>query len=144
MRIPGIESVYSIPQGCGRLSVVVSVKQRYPGHSTQVGHAIAGSTSGHYRLKNIIIVDDDVPADDMHKVIWAISTRLEAKRGVHVLEGTRGGPLDPAVYIDDRDVGSKLILDATIPFHWDRKPLLTQMDEKTLEKVKERWVEYGF
>lgn len=144
MRIPGIQSVHSLPEGCGRLTVVVSVKQRYPGHSTQVGHAVAGSTSGHYRLKNIIIVDDDVPADDIQKVLWAISTRLEAKRGVHVLQGTRGGPLDPAVYIEDRDVGSKLILDATIPFHWDRKPTLTGMDEKTLEKVKSRWREYGF
>lgn len=144
MRIPGIQSVYSLPEGTGRLTVVVSVKQRYPGHSTQVGHAVAGSTSGHYRLKNIIIVDDDIPADDIQKVLWAISTRLEAKRGVHVLEGTRGGPLDPAVYISDRDVGSKLILDATIPFHWDRKPLLTRMDEKTAEKVKKRWAEYGF
>jgi 4-hydroxy-3-polyprenylbenzoate decarboxylase len=144
MRIPGIQSVYSLPEGCGRLTVVVSVKQRYPGHSTQVGHAIAGSTSGHYRLKNIIIVDDDIPADDLQKVWWAISTRLEAKRGVHVLHGTRGGPLDPAVYIEDREVGSKLILDATIPFHWDRKPLLTRMDEATLEKVRKRWAEYGF
>ncbi|MBN1103952.1 MAG: phenylphosphate carboxylase subunit beta [Deltaproteobacteria bacterium] len=144
MRIPGIQSVYSLPEGCGRLTVVVSVKQRYPGHSTQVGHAIAGSTSGHYRLKNIIIVDDDIPADDLQKVWWAISTRLEAKRGVHVLHGTRGGPLDPAVYIEDREVGSKLILDATIPFHWDRKPLLTKMDEATLEKVRARWSEYGF
>lgn len=144
MRIPGIKSVYSLPEGTGRLTVVVSVKQRYPGHSTQVGHAVAGSTSGHYRLKNIIIVDDDIPADDIQKVLWAISTRLEAKRGVHVLEGTRGGPLDPAVYITERDVGSKLILDATIPFHWDRKPLLTRMDEETAEKVKKRWAEYGF
>lgn len=144
MRIPGIQSVYSLPEGCGRLTVVVSVKQRYPGHSTQVGHAIAGSTSGHYRLKNIIIVDDDIPADDLQKVWWAISTRLEAKRSVHVLHGTRGGPLDPAVHIEDRDVGSKLILDATIPFHWDRKPLLTRMDEATLEKVRKRWTEYGF
>ena len=144
MRIPGIQSVYSLPEGTGRLTVVVSVKQRYPGHSTQVGHAVAGSTSGHYRLKNIIIVDDDIPADDIQKVLWAISTRLEAKRGVHVLEGTRGGPLDPAVYISDRDVGSKLILDATIPFHWDRKPLLTHMDKETAEKVKKRWAEYGF
>jgi 4-hydroxy-3-polyprenylbenzoate decarboxylase len=41
-------------------------------------------------------------------------------------------------------VGSKLILDATIPFHWDRKPLLTRMDEETVEKVKKRWAEYGF
>jgi phenylphosphate carboxylase beta subunit len=144
MRIPGIVSVYSLPEGCGRLTVVVSVKQRYPGHSTQVGHAVAGSTSGHYRLKNIIIVDDDIPADDIQKVLWAISTRLEAKRGVHVLQGTRGGPLDPAVYIEEREVGSKLILDATIPFHWDRKPLLTRMDEETLKKVKTRWAEYGF
>jgi len=144
MRIPGIESVYSLPEGCGRLTVVVSVKQRYPGHSTQVGHAVAGSTSGHYRLKNIIVVDDDIPADDIQKVLWAISTRLEARRGVHVLQGTRGGPLDPAVYIADRDVGSKLILDATIPFHWDRKPLLTRMDDEMVEKVKKRWAEYGF
>ena len=144
MRIPGIQSVYSLPEGCGRLTAIVSVKQRYPGHSTQVGHAVAGATSGHYRLKNIIIVDDDVPADDIQQVLWAISTRLEAKRGVHILQGTRGGPLDPAVYISERDVGSKLILDATIPFHWDRKPLLTQMDEDVLAKVKERWAEYGF
>ncbi|PKN66149.1 MAG: phenylphosphate carboxylase subunit beta [Deltaproteobacteria bacterium HGW-Deltaproteobacteria-15] len=144
MRIPGIQSVYSLPEGCGRLTVVVSVKQRYPGHSTQVGHAIAGSTSGHYRLKNIIIVDDDIPADDLQKVWWAISTRLEAKRSVHVLHGTRGGPLDPAVHIEDRDVGSKLILDATIPFHWDRKPLLTRMDDAMLERVRKRWAEYGF
>jgi phenyl-phosphate phosphatase/carboxylase subunit beta len=144
MRIPGIQSVYSLPECCGRLTVVVSVKQRYPGHSTQVGHAVAGSTSGHYRLKNIIIVDDDIPADDIQKVLWAIGTRLEAKRGVHVLHGTRGGPLDPAVYIEDREVGSKLILDATIPFHWDRKPLLTDMDEMMFQKVRTRWAEYGF
>jgi 4-hydroxy-3-polyprenylbenzoate decarboxylase len=144
MKIPGIVSVYSLPEGCGRLTVVVSVKQRYPGHTTQVGHAVAGSTSGHYRLKNIIIVDDDIPADDIQQVLWAVSARLEAKRGVHVLQGTRGGPLDPAVYIGERDVGSKLILDATIPFHWDRKPLLTQMDEETMNKVKKRWAEYGF
>lgn len=144
MRIPGIQSVYSLPEGCGRLTAVVSVKQRYPGHTTQVAHAVAGSTSGHYRLKNIIIVDDDIPADDIQKVWWAISTRLEARRGVHILQGTRGGPLDPAVYIADRDVGSKLILDATIPFHWDRKPLLTRMDDETVKKVKKRWAEYGF
>jgi 4-hydroxy-3-polyprenylbenzoate decarboxylase len=73
-----------------------------------------------------------------------IQARLEAKRGVHVLHGTRGGPLDPAVYIEDRDVGSKLVLDATIPFHWDRKPLLTSMDKGTLDMVKKRWTEYGF
>ncbi|MFH1115014.1 MAG: phenylphosphate carboxylase subunit beta [Pseudomonadota bacterium] len=143
MRIPGIQSVYSLPEGCGRLTVVVSVKQRYPGHSTQVGHAVAGSTSGHYRLKNVIVVDDDIPADNIQKVLWAVSARLEARRGVHILQNTRGGPLDPAVYISERDAGSKLILDATIPFHWDRKPMLTKMDTDMVARVKGRWAEYG-
>jgi 4-hydroxy-3-polyprenylbenzoate decarboxylase len=143
MKIPGIQAVYSLPEATGRLIVVVSVKQKYPGHSTQVGHAIAGSTSGHYRLKTVIVVDEDVPPDDMGKVIWALATRLDAKRSVHVLERTRGGPLDPAVYITDRDIGSKLVLDATIPFEWDRKPFLTKMDETMVEKVKGRWKEYG-
>lgn len=144
MRIPGIQSVYAIPEACGRLWVVVSIKQRYPGHSTQVAHAVAGSTSGHYRLKTVVIVDEDIPADDITKVIWALSTRLDPARSVHILERTRGGPLDPAVYIDERDVGTKLILDATIPFEWDRKPMLTKMDEKMVTKVKGRWAEYGF
>ena len=144
MRVPGIQSVYTLPESCGRLTTVVSVKQLYPGHATHVGHAVVGSTSGHYRLKNVIIVDDDIPADDLQKVWWAISTRLEPTRSVHVLKGTRGGPLDPGVYISKRDVSSKLVLDATIPYHWDRKPLLTDMDEETVKKVGKRWKEYGF
>jgi 4-hydroxy-3-polyprenylbenzoate decarboxylase len=144
MRIPGIQAVYSLPEACGRLWTVVSIKQRYPGHSTQVALAVAGCTSGHYRLKTIIIVDDDIPPDDINKVLWALSTRLDPPRSVHILERTRGGPLDPAVYIDKRDVGTKLILDATIPFEWDRKPVLTKMDEEMVAKVKSRWREYGF
>lgn len=144
MRIPGIESVYCLPQSGGRLMVVVSIKQKYPGHSTQVATAIAGTTSGHYRLKTIIIVDDDIPADDIDKVLWAISTRLDAERSVHVLRRTRGGPLDPAVYVDHRDIGSKLVLDATIPIEWDKKPKMIQLDDNTLEKVRKRWKEYGF
>lgn len=144
MKIPGIQAVYSLPEACGRLWVIVSIKQRYPGHSTQVAHAVAGSTSGHYRLKTIIIVDEDIPPDDINKVIWALSTRLDPKRSIHILERTRGGPLDPAVYIEQRDIGSKLVLDATIPFEWDRKPLLTKMDNEMEAKVRAHWTEYGF
>lgn len=143
MKIPGIQGVYALPEATGRLWVIVSIKQRYPGHSTQVGHAVAGCTAGHYRLKTVVIVDEDIPPDDVSQVMWAMATRLDAKRSVHVLERTRGGPLDPAVYIDERDIGAKLILDATIPFEWDRKPMLTKMDMDMVEKVKSRWAEYG-
>jgi len=47
------------------------------------------------------------------------------------------------VYFADRDVGSKLVLYATIPFHCDRKPFPTFIDEETAEKTKNRWQKYG-
>ena len=143
MRIPGIQSVYCPPETTGRLWAIVSVKQMYPGHSTHVATAVAGCTSGHYRLKGIIVVDDDIPADDPSKVIWALSVRFHPERGTQILRRTRGGPLDPAVPIEGRDMGSKIILDACIPFEWERKPTKIELDKEIVELVEKRWKEYG-
>jgi 4-hydroxy-3-polyprenylbenzoate decarboxylase len=115
----------------------------YPGHSTHVATAVAGCTSGHYRLKGIIVVDDDIPADDPSKIIWALSVRFDPERGTQVLRRTRGGPLDPAVPIEGRDMGSKIILDACIPFEWKRKPTKIELDKEIVEVVEKRWKEYG-
>ena len=143
MRIPGIQSVYVLPESGGRMTAIISLKQRYPGHSTQVLTAVAGATSGHYRLKIIIVVDDDIPSDDMSKVWWAISMRIDPERSIQVIRRTRGGPLDPGVYIDNRDMGSKLLIDACIPFEWKRKPIVTHLDKDMEAKVLARWQEYG-
>ena len=143
MRVPGIQSVYCPPETTGRLWAIVSIKQMYPGHSTHVATAVAGCTSGHYRLKGIIVVDDDIPADDMSKIVWALSVRFDPERGTQVLKRTRGGPLDPGVAIENRGMGSKIILDACIPFEWERKPSKIELDEKTVELVRKRWKEYG-
>jgi 4-hydroxy-3-polyprenylbenzoate decarboxylase len=125
MRIPGIQSVYVLPESGGRMTAVISLKQMYPGHSTQVLTAVAGCTSGHFRLKIIIVVDDDIPADDMLKVWWAISMRTDPERSVQVVRRTRD------------------TLDATIPFEWKRKPIVTHLDQDTEAKVRARWKEYG-
>ena len=143
MRIPGIQSVYDLPEGGGRMTAVISVKQMYPGHSTQVLTAVAGSTSGHFRLKIIIVVDDDIPADDMLKVWWAISMRTDPERSVQVVRRTRDTVSNPGVYFEQRGLGSKLLLDATIPFEWKRKPIVTHLDQDTEAKVRARWEEYG-
>ena len=143
MRIPGIQSVYVLPESGGRMTAVISIKQRYPGHSTQVLTAVAGSTSGHFRLKIIIVVDDDIPADDMSKVWWAISMRTDPERSVQVVRRTRDTIANPGVHIEQRGIGSKLLLDATIPFEWKRKPIVTHLDPDTEAKVLARWKEYG-
>ncbi len=143
MRIPGVQSVYVLPESGGRVTAIISMKQMYPGHSTQVLTAVAGSTSGHYRLKILIVVDEDIPPDDMSKVWWAISLRTDPERSVQIVRRTRGGPLDPGVYIENRDMGSKLLLDATIPFEWKKKPIVTHLDKDMVAKVEAQWKEYG-
>jgi 3-polyprenyl-4-hydroxybenzoate decarboxylase len=94
-------------------------------------------------LKGIIVVDDDIPADDPSKVIWALSVRFDPARGTQILKRTRGGPLDPAVPIEGRDMGSKIILDACIPYEWERKPTKIELDKEIVELVQKRWKEYG-
>lgn len=142
-RVPGIKGVYCLPESTGRMWSVISVKQSYPGHAMHAGTAAVGSSSGHYRMKGFIIVDDDIPADDISQVIWALGVRFDPARDTHIITRTRPTPLDPSLPIKERTVGSKIILDATIPYEWEEKPIEIQLDEEMVKKVEKRWKEYG-
>ena len=43
-----------------------------------------------------------------------------------------------------RDITSRIILDACTPYEWTDKPSEIFMDRKMLQRVSERWNEYGF
>ena len=143
MGIPGIQSV-CFPPSSGRFWVVISVKQMYPGHSRQVGLATLGTVAGHYGVKGVIIVDDDISADDWERVMWALSVRYNPATSTEIIHQTRSTPLDPSLPIGQRDVGSQIILDATIPFHWQKKPKMCELDKAMVEKTKNRWSDFGF
>ena len=143
MKIPGIQSVYIPPESCGSFIAIVSVKQMYPGHSRQVGNAVLASNCGTYAVKMVIVVDEDIPADDLDKVLWALSVRYQPDRSTDVLRGQRSNPLDPSLHVDARDVTSKIILDATIPFDWKEKPRVASLSPQVVERVLGRWKEYG-
>lgn len=146
MRIPGIKSVYCPPESAGRFWAIVSVKQSYPGHSSQVGAAVLASTTGSYGTKGVIIVDDDIKADDWGRVMWALSTRYDPLRSTEIIKRGRSTVLDPALDPDStRKINSRIIMDATLPYEWgDRKPIEIKLDEAMAEKVRGRWKEYGF
>jgi 4-hydroxy-3-polyprenylbenzoate decarboxylase len=144
MKLPGIQSVYFPAAATGRFWVVASVKQMYPGHSNQVADAINGSTTGHYGVKGIIVVDHDIAADDMDRVWWALATRFDPKRSVLVITRGRSTPLDPGLPIEAREVVSRVILDACTPYEWTNKPNEIFMDREVLQKVSDRWNDYGF
>ncbi len=144
MRVPGIQSVYIPPESTGRFWAIVSVKTMYPGHANHVGNAVISTTTGHYGLKGVIVVDADVPADDMAGVWWSLAVRYNPVQDTEIIKRGRSTPLDPSLPVDARDIVSRIIMDATIPYEWKEKPLKITMDEETEKRVLSRWQEYGF
>ena len=144
MKIPGIQGVYVPPESCGWYWAVISLKQLYPGHSNQVGNAAIATSTGHYALKGVIVVDDDIPADDWDRVWWALSTRFDPKRSVQIIDRGRSSPVDPSLPRETRFIMSRVIMDACTPFEWAEKPQEVFMDRDTLRRVSARWKEYGF
>lgn len=143
MRISGIQSVYIPPQACGSFVAIVSIKQMYPGHSRQVANAVLASNAGAYAVKMVIVVDEDIPADDLDRVMWALSVRYQPDRSTDLVRGQRANPLDPSLPVNAREVTSKIILDATIPFDWKEKPRVASLSTAVVERVLSRWQEYG-
>lgn len=143
MKVPGIQSVYVLPQSAGRFWAIVSLKTMYPGHSNHAAMAVHGSSTGHYGMKGVIVVDADIQADDIDRVLWAMAVRYDPLRGTEILSRARSTPLDPALPINARHIGSKIILDATIPYEWEAKPEEIFLDEETTKRIKARWSELG-
>jgi 4-hydroxy-3-polyprenylbenzoate decarboxylase len=142
MRIPGIKSVYCPPEGAGRFLAIISVKQMYPGHAAQIGTAAISTEMGAYGLKTVIVVDDDIDAWDLPRVLWALSFRFQPSRAEFIKRG-RSTPLDPSLPIDARDITSRIIIDATIPYEWKDKPIPIELDHEVVKRVEARWKELG-
>jgi 4-hydroxy-3-polyprenylbenzoate decarboxylase len=116
----------------------------YPGHSNHVGNAVIASTTGHYGVKGVITVDHDIAADDWDRIWWALATRFDPKRSAQIIDRGRSTPLDPGLPIEAREITSRILLDACTPFEWKNKPSEIFMDRAVLQKVSDRWNEYGF
>jgi 4-hydroxy-3-polyprenylbenzoate decarboxylase len=142
MRIPGIKAVYCPPEGAGRFIAIISVKQMYPGHANQVATAAVSTEMGAYGLKTVIIVDEDIDPWDLPRVLWALSFRFQPSRSQMISRG-RSTPLDPSLPIEQRDITSRILMDATIPFEWKEKPVAIELDAQMVKKIKARWTELG-
>jgi phenylphosphate carboxylase beta subunit len=142
MRIPGIKAVYCPPEGAGRFIAIISVKQMYPGHVNQVGTAAISTEMGAYGLKTVIVVDEDIDPWDLPRVLWALSFRFQPSRAQIINRG-RSTPLDPSLPIDQRDITSRIIMDATIPIEWKEKPVPIELDPEMVKKIKAKWSELG-
>ena len=109
--------------GAGRTFCVVSVKQRYHGHSTQVGLVASQVASVGYISRWIVVVDDDVDPTDIHDVIWAMGTRCDPKTRTTMLDNCWSSRLDTMVFDYSKLTNSRMVIDACKPYeHYDTLP----------------------
>jgi 4-hydroxy-3-polyprenylbenzoate decarboxylase len=73
-----------------------------------------------------------------------MSVRYNPVDRTEIIKRGRSTPLDPSLPINARDICSRIIIDACIPYEWERKPIEIFLDKDMAEKVLSRWSEYGF
>lgn len=142
MKIPGLKAVYCPPEGSGRFLAIISLKQMYPGHADQVLTAAVSTEMGAYGLKTVIVVDEDIDPWDLPRVMYALSFRFQPNR-CQVIKRGRSTPLDPSLPIESREITGRLLMDATIPYEWKKKPIPIELDPDVVKRVASRWSELG-
>jgi 4-hydroxy-3-polyprenylbenzoate decarboxylase len=141
--VPDIRGVSYLPfSGYGFL--VISIKQRYPGHAKQAA-AIAGQCNpGGYCGRYVVVVDDDIDPYDTNEVLWAIWTRSDPVDSVDLIRNCWSTPLDPRTPPEQRNRGnftnSRMIIDATRPYEWrDKFPVVVGTSAKLQEALLTKW-----
>ncbi|PKN63996.1 MAG: phenylphosphate carboxylase subunit beta [Deltaproteobacteria bacterium HGW-Deltaproteobacteria-15] len=143
MKIPGIKAVYCPPEAAGRFIAIISMKQMYPGHANQVLTAAISTEMGAYGLKTVIVVDEDIDPADIPRVLYAVAFRFNPLRA-QIIQRGRSTPLDPSLPIESRWITGRLLIDATIPYDWEEKPIPIALDPDIVKKIQARWKELGF
>lgn len=124
---PGVLDVHLSVGGVARYHLYVKMKKKREGEPKNV---ILGAFGGHYDIKQVIVVDDDVDVHDPTEVEWAVATRFQADRDLVVISGAQGSILDPSTTVQHLASGSvkpvahlqgisaKMGLDATKPVEY--------------------------
>jgi len=118
---PNVTDVHLSVGGVGRYHLHVQIRKTREGQPKNV---ILGAFAGHYDIKQVIVVDDDVNVHDLIEVEWAVATRFQAGRDLVVIQGAQGSALDPSTTVgfegnkppvNWQGFGDKMGLDATKP-----------------------------
>ena len=110
-QFPEITDFYLPPEGCSYRMACVSIKKQYPGHAKRVMFGVWSFLRQFMYTKFVIVTDDDVNVRDWNDVVWAMTTRMDPRRDITMVDNT---PID---YLDFASpvagLGSKIGLDAT-------------------------------
>jgi len=65
--------------------VIVSIKQRYPGHARQAAFIVSHCRPAAYHGRYVIVVDEDIDPSDTQQVLWALCTRSDPEKDIEII-----------------------------------------------------------
>lgn len=111
--VPTVADVDITAGGLHRFHLNVAVTKEKPEHDGLQRNAALAAFGALKDLVRVVLVDDDIDVHSERDVEYAIATRCDASSGLVVIPGARGHEY---VRVSDRGVGTKWIVDATVPY----------------------------
>src|SRR5689334_13259513 len=127
--VPTVKNVCMPVSGNCRFHAYISIAKRTPG---QAKNAICAAIAADMLLKHVIVVDEDIDVFDEEQVLWAVSNRFQADRGLVVIPNAQGSELDPSA--GPGGINAKMGLDATKPLDGFAPEL--RIPEEIMKKIR--------
>jgi 2,5-furandicarboxylate decarboxylase 1 len=127
---PGVFAVHMPVSGTARLHAYVQIKKSNDAEPKTV---IATALSSDYRVKHVVVVDEDIDIYNDEQVLWAVSTRSQWDKDLMVLPGMMGTRLDPSA---DGLSTTKGGIDATKPFDARTFPKRLAIPSSVMSRIR--------
>jgi len=140
----GVSDIQGVWGHCHTLMIVISLRQKYPGHAMQALTATAGLQAGASMYRYVVAVDEDIDPSDLNQVLWAMTTRVDPSESVQVLRSWTSD-LDPRVSPEKRAKGDytsgRMLIDACRPFTWrDQFANSNRFSEQMRKRIWQKWL----
>lgn len=124
--LPNVRAVHVPHNTCGGFMAFIQMRKTSPGEP-QI--AIMATLGTEFYTKYVVVVDEDVDIFNQADVMWAIATRVQAEKDIHLIHGAKGAILDPTS--DPKTFTlTKMGIDATKPDDRDFATRLSISDEQ--------------
>jgi 4-hydroxy-3-polyprenylbenzoate decarboxylase len=133
--IPVVKSVNASLLGKGISVLILGIEKKGDFHLTEVSELLLKSEAIR-KVKFIVLVDADLPVDNLEDVVWYVTGNIDPKRDCHLFKAIH--PLDPSQMVID---GTRKTAQADgFRREWPN-PVLSSRD--TINKVDEIWSALG-
>ncbi len=139
-----VRAVWAHEIGGARMFNVVSIQQRYAGHSRQAGHVLSQCGVGAYMSRYSVVVDEDIDPSNLQEVMWAVATRSDPAVDIDIIQRGMGSKNDPmfVAYQYDAPFSSKAVIDACRPWdHIAEFPPVAEASRELQDKIRAKWKE---